>query len=35
MNLTITLPNKWKPNDKKAFLKWMMKIKSVHYSKVG
>lgn len=33
MNLTVNqLPKRWKPNNGKAFLKWMHKIKSNHYA---
>lgn len=35
MNLTINqLPKKWNPDSKLAFIKWMQKIKNIHYYKI-
>ncbi len=35
MNLTVTqIPINWKPDNKKAFLEWVLKIKNIHYTKI-
>lgn len=35
MNITVNqIPEKWNPNEDAAFLKWMLKIKNVHYTQI-
>lgn len=30
----ITIPKNWKPNDRLAFLQWMLKIQNKYYYKI-